>query len=103
MFTLAGQVDKIDKDDETVAMPTARNYSPEEGLDSARGGRSSYRNQLSDTVQGRDRNNQAIPLSNSNFAMQTITQLAYNEQSSPSELQRLRNFNHARSSIQKHY
>ena len=36
MFALAGQVEKIDKDDETVAMPTARNCSPEEGDESAR-------------------------------------------------------------------
>ena len=31
MFALAGQLEKMDKDDETVAMPTARNQSPDDG------------------------------------------------------------------------
>ena len=30
IMNLLGQLAKIDKVDETVAMPTARNYSPEE-------------------------------------------------------------------------
>ena len=29
-MNLLGQLEKIDKHDETVAMPTARNYSPDE-------------------------------------------------------------------------
>ena len=36
MFALAGQLEKMDKDDETVAMPTARNQSPDDGEESAR-------------------------------------------------------------------
>ena len=31
-MNLMGQLDKIDKVDETVALPTIRNYSPEEEL-----------------------------------------------------------------------
>ena len=44
MFALAGQLEKMDKDEETVALPTAREKSPEDGEASVRnndGGRSS--------------------------------------------------------------
>ena len=99
MFALAGQVAKIDKDDETVAMPTARNYSPEEGNDSARQAIGSGRNKVAADTGGRSlRNNPGVPVSNSSGMMQTITQLAY-EQSSPTEQVRLKNFSHARSTI----
>ena len=59
MFALAGQLEKMDKDEETVAMPTARNQSPEDGEASVRnndGGRSS-RVKMS-TGQRSQRNNQ---------------------------------------------
>lgn len=32
VMNLMGQLDKIDKVDETVALPTVRNYSPEDEL-----------------------------------------------------------------------
>ena len=80
MFALAGRIEQLDKEEETVAMPTARNHSPEEGDESARFTKPGPAI-LPQNPGNEFTNEQDLPRANSNFAMKTINQLIYSDQS----------------------
>ena len=105
-MNLLGQLEKIDKHDETVAMPTARNYSPEETTESQR------RNEAENNAYGKQSRNTRLPPAgrsgNSNQtsggAMKTVTLLPGEELSHHSphiQSRLLHNFNQARQTLRK--